>query len=418
MKQDVVTNDSIEGAISGSRAGWFILVTVMLDAMGLGLLMPVIPVLIFDLTGQGLSQAAVYGGWLTAVFAGVQFIASPLLGALSDQVGRRPVLLVSLCAFGLSYILMALAPSLAWLFLAQALTGLFGATPSAAGAYVADVTEPADRTRQFGLISAAFGTGMVVGPVMGGLLVTYHARLPFVAAAILSLVSVIYGYFLLPESLPRDRRRAFAWRRANPVGALKEIRQFTGTASLLGALLLQRLASGALPAIWPYFAMVVYGWTPKTVGWSLAGFGLTTVFAQTVVIRQFDRVFGSRATACLGLSGLILGYLGFAFVHVSWAVLLCIPLSALGFTAGPALTSILSAKMPGNAQGALQGLIASMQGLAAILGPVLLPVVFRLFSSDHAPVYFPGMPFLLSAVLGGIGMALIVARREAQPRSI
>jgi DHA1 family tetracycline resistance protein-like MFS transporter len=292
------------------RAGWFVLVTVALDAMGLGLLIPVMPVLIQQLTGQGLAEAAVYGGWLTAVFAGVQFFAAPVLGSLSDHFGRRPVLLVSLCAFGLSYLLMSVAPSLAWLFLAQALTGLFGATPSTAGAYIADVTPREERTRRFGAMSAAFGSGLVIGPVMGGLLVSYHARLPFLAAAALSLVSVAYGYFVLPESLPRERRRPFSWRRANPVGAFREVRQYSGAALLLGAVLLQRVASGTMPAIWPYFTMELYRWSPQTVGWSLAAFGASTILAQAVLIRHFDQRFGSAGTACIGLLCLMAGYLG------------------------------------------------------------------------------------------------------------
>ena len=400
---------------AGQRAGWFVLVTVVLDAMGLGLLIPVIPVLIQQLTGQGLAEAAVYGGWLTAVFAGVQFFASPVLGSLSDHFGRRPVLLVSLCAFGLSYILMSVAPTLAWLFLAQALTGLFGATPSTAGAYIADVTPPAERTKRFGGMAAAFGTGLVIGPVMGGLLVSYHTRLPFLTAAALSLVSVAWGYFVLPESLPPERRRPFSWRRANPVGAFREVQQYGGAALFLGAVLLQRVASGTMPAIWPYFTMEVFRWTPRTVGWSLAAFGLSTIFAQAVLIRYFDRRFGSAGTACIGLACLMAGYLGFSFASGPWVLALCIPLSTMGFMAGPALASILSGMVEPNAQGSLQGVLASVNGVAAIVTPMVIPLVFKAFSRPEAPIYFPGTPYLLATVLAGIGILIIVkgARRMA-----
>jgi DHA1 family tetracycline resistance protein-like MFS transporter len=398
-----------ESGTADRRAGWFVLVTVVLDAMGLGLLIPVIPVLIQQLTGQGLAEAAVYGGWLTAVFACVQFFAAPVLGSLSDHFGRRPVLLVSLCAFGLSYLLMSVAPTLGWLFLAQALTGLFGATPSTAGAYIADVTQPGERTRRFGAMAAAFGTGLVIGPVMGGLLVSYHTRLPFLAAAGLSLISVAWGYFVLPESLPRERRRPFSWGRANPVGAFREVNRYAGAALLLGAALLQRVASGAMPAIWPYFTMELYLWSPRTVGWSLAAFGLSTVFAQAVLIRHFDRRFGSAGTACIGLLCLMTGYLGIAFGSGPWMLALCIPLATMGFMAGPALASILSGKVEPNAQGALQGVLASVNGAAAILTPLLIPLVFKAFSKPEAPIYFPGMPYLLATALAGAGIFLIVA---------
>lgn len=391
------------------RAGWFVLVTVVLDAMGLGLLIPVIPVLIQELTGQGLAEAAVYGGWLTAVFAGVQFFAAPVLGSLSDHLGRRPVLLVSLCAFGLSYIVMSVAPTLAWLFVAQALTGLFGATPSTAGAYIADVTPSQERARRFGAQAAAFGTGLVIGPVLGGLLVDFHSRLPFVAAAGLSLVAVAWGWFVLPESLPPERRRAFSWRRANPVGAFQEVRRYAGAALLLGAVLLQRVASGTMPAIWPYFTMEVYQWSPRTVGWSLAAFGLSTVFAQGVLIRWFDRRLGSAGTARLGLICLMAGYLGIAFATGPWVLALCIPLSTMGFMAGPALASILSGMVEPNAQGSLQGVLASVNGVAAIVTPMAIPPVFKVFSKPDAFVYFPGTPYLLGTVLAAAGILLIVA---------
>lgn len=397
------------------HAGWFVLVTVTLDAMGLGLLIPVIPVLIQELTGQGLSQAAVYGGWLTGVFAGVQFFAAPVLGSLSDHFGRRPVLLVSVGAFGLSYVLMSVAPTLAWLFLAQALTGLFGATPSTAGAYIADVTPREERTRQFGGMAAAFGTGLVIGPVLGGVLVAWHTRLPFLAAAALSGVSVLYGFFVLPESLPPEQRRRFSWRRANPVGAFREVQQFAGAALLLGVVLLQRIGSGTMPAIWPYFTMEVYRWTPKTVGWSLAAFGLSTVFAQAVLIRWFDKRFGSRTTACLGLACMMAGYTGIALTRDPWVVVVCIPLSTMGFMAGPALASILSGMAPANAQGSLQGVLASVNGAAAIVTPMVIPPVFKAFTAPDALLYFPGTPYLLATALAGLGIMLIFrdARRMA-----
>jgi MFS transporter, DHA1 family, tetracycline resistance protein len=251
---------------SSRRALAFILLTVALDAMGMGILVPVIPKLLQEMTGQSIAQVSIYGGWLTALFAAVQFLAAPVLGALSDRLGRRPILLVSLGAFGCSYIWMGLAPNVIWLFVAQSLTGLFGATPSTAGAYIADVTEPADRTRHFGSMSAAFGLGLIIGPAIGGILVEHGTRLPFFAAAALSVSTVAYGYLVLPESLARERRRQFSWLRANPIGAFAELRQSAGVASLVGAVLLQRISTQTLPAIWPYFTMQVYGWSSRDVG--------------------------------------------------------------------------------------------------------------------------------------------------------
>lgn len=394
----------------------FILLTVALDAVGIGILIPVMPKLLLDLSGLGVQHASVLAGWLTAVFALVQFVAAPVLGALSDRFGRRPVLLVSLAAFGVSYGIMAIAPNLAWVFLAQALTGLFGATPSTAGAFIADVTLPEERTRRFGSMAAAFGSGLVIGPALGGLLVDLGTRVPFFASATLSLVTVAYGYFVLPESLPHDRRRAFAWRRANPLGAMSEVRRVGGVSRFLAALLLQRIATQTLPAIWPFFTMATLGWTPRNVGYSLAGYGLVVIFIQTWLIGKIDRRVGSQITASAALLLLAVGYLGMAFGHAvpqigQWIVIACVPLTALGFMAGPTLTSLLSSAVSSDAQGTLQGVIASLNCVAAVLTPLTMPWVFSAFSSGGR-YSLPGMPFLISAVLSIAGLLIL------RPRSI
>ena len=391
----------------------FILLTVALDSMGMGILSPVTPKLILELSGAGLAQAAIYGGWLTAAFAAMQFVAGPILGSLSDRLGRRPVLLASLAAFGLSYVLMGLAPTLAWLFVAQLLTGLFGATPATAGAYIADVTPPAQRARHFGSLAAAFGTGLIIGPAAGGLLSAHGTRVPFFAAAALSLLTVVYGVLALPESLKPELRRAFSWRRANPIGAIGALRRRAVVGMLLAAVFLQRVSTTALPAIWPYFTMQEYGWTPRQIGYSLAIFGVATVLFQVGVLRWLDAHLGTRRAAILGLAAAAVGFLGFAFLRGPWIVATCSPLTTLGFMAGPALAGMLSVRIAADAQGMLQGVMASINGVAVVLTPLVMPWIFSVFSTGRAPLVFPGAPYVLSAVLSLLGVWCI--RRGSTP---
>lgn len=393
----------------------FIMLTVGLDALGLGLLIPVIPRLILELTGEGLARAAVYSGWLTATFAAVQLMAGPLLGSLSDRFGRRPVLLVSLTAFGCSYILMGFAPSLSWLFVAQVLTGLFGATPATAGAFIADVTEPAERTAHFGLLQAAFGTGLIFGPALGGVLVAYGTRVPFFVAAGLSLITVIYGLWALPESLRPHLRRGMSWHRTHPFGAVRELARYPGIAVLFAALLMQRISSNTLPATWPYFTMQQYGWSARNVGYSLAVFGLAAVVGQVWLLRRVEARMGARQTASLALLLFSLSYLGFAFVGSGWFAALCIPLASMGFMAGPALVSMMSVTVDADRQGSLQGVVASLTGLSTVLTPLLMPWLFSVFSSGAVGIRFPGAPYLLGAVLGVVGMALLAWRAGVSP---
>ena len=401
-------------ATPGNRAIGFLLVTVCLDAMGMGLLIPATPQLIMALTREGLASAAVYGGWLTATFAAMQLVAGPVLGSLSDRYGRRPVLLGSLTAFGLSYLLMAFSPSLPWLFVSQALTGLFGATPATAGAYLADVTPAPLRARRFGLVAAAFGTGLVIGPATGGILVALGLRMPFVAAALLSLATVAYGAFALPESLPEHLRRPFSWRTASPAGALRELRRHARVGLLLVAVFLQRVSTTTLPATWPYFVMREYGWSSRGVGYSLAAFGAATIVGQVWLLRVLDRAFGSVRAAQAGLALLALGYVGFSFGHGAWVAPVCIPLATMGFMAGPALAGMLSVRMPADAQGLLQGVIASLNGVAAVLTPLVMPALFSKFSDGTLALDFPGAPYFLSALLALWGTFIVARGTRAQ----
>jgi DHA1 family tetracycline resistance protein-like MFS transporter len=400
---------------SDRRAVAFLLLTVTLDAMGIGLLIPATPQLILALSGEGLTRAAVYGGWLTATFATVQLVAGPILGSLSDHFGRRPVLLASLAAFGMSYLLMAFAPSLLWLFVAQALTGLFGATPATAGAYLADISRPEERTRRFGLTAAAFGTGLVVGPAVGGLLVSVGLRVPFITAAALSFMTVAYGAVVLRESLPAHLRRPFSWHAASPPGALRELRKRGRVGMLLVTVFLQRVSTSALPATWPYFAMHEYGWGTRQVGYSLAVFGAATIVGQVWLLRAMDRAFGAARSAEIALALLAIGYVGFAFGHGIALVAVCIVLTTMGFVAGPALAGLLSVRIPGDAQGLLQGVIASLNGFAAVLTPLVMTTLFSVFSDGTMPVVFPGAPYVLAAVLGAWGMFLVARGVAAVP---
>jgi MFS transporter, DHA1 family, tetracycline resistance protein len=397
------------------RALSFIMLTMGLDALGIGLLIPVLPQLILQLTGEGLTQAAVYSGWLTATFAAVQLIAGPVLGALSDRVGRRPVLLLSLAAFGCSYLLMGFANSLVWLFVAQFLTGLFGATPATAGAFVADVTNSDQRTAHFGMLQAAFGTGLIVGPALGGFLVSYGTSVPFFVAAGLSLCTVIYGVWALPESLRVELRRRMAWHRVHPWGALREMSRFHGIAILCAALLMQRIAANTLPATWPYFTMQQYAWTSRGVGLSLAVFGLASVIGQIWLLRRIEAHLGVKRTAALALSLLAISYIYFAFGGSGWIAALCIPLATMGFIAGPALVSMMSLIVPADRQGSLQGVVASITGLSVIITPLLMPWLFSVFSSGVAGLHFPGAPYLLGVVLALLGVVFVRRSGWAAP---
>jgi MFS transporter, DHA1 family, tetracycline resistance protein len=390
------------------RTVLFILITVTLDAMGIGLLIPVIPKLIQQLTHQSLAAAAVYGGWLTATFAAAQFLAGPVLGSLGDRVGRRPVLLTSLAAFGLSYVVMAAAPSLGWLFVAQLLTGIFGATPATAGALMADITPPAQRTGNFGLLAAAFGTGLILGPATGGMLAAVHLRAPFLLAAGISFLTVCYGALVLPESLPPELRRPFSWQKANPLGAIIALRQSSsGVGTLLAAAFFQRFSTATLPAVWPYFTMQQYAWTEREVGYSLAAYGAVTVFVQVTLLRWLDAHIGARRTAWLGLIMLAVGYVGFACVSGPWVPAAGIPLTAMGFVAGPALAAMLSVRIRADAQGVLQGVLASLNGVAAVITPLAIPALFSAFSTGALGWIFPGAPYVLGAALAIVGVYFI-----------
>ncbi len=381
------------------RALLFLFITVLVDMIGFGIIIPVVPELIMELTGEGLSQAAIYGGWLLFLYAFMQFFFAPIIGNLSDRFGRRPVLLLSLLAFGLDYLLMGLAPTITWLFAGRFLAGIVGASHSTANAYIADVSSEEDRSKNFGLVGAAFGLGFIFGPVIGGILGEYGPRIPFFAAAGLALANVIYGFFVLPESLPPEERRPFRIERANPVGAMLQMRRYPVVIGLFVALLFWQVAHDANPSTWTYYTMLKFEWSERDVGYSMGFLGLLLALMQGVVIRAVLPRLGEQRAVYIGFSLLALGFLGFALASQGWMMYVVIVPWAVGGIATPALRGIMANQVPANAQGELSGAITSLFSLTAIFAPLLMTRLFGFFTSDSAPIYAPGAPFVVAAVL-------------------
>lgn len=400
---------------AGRNALLFICITVLIDTIGFSIIIPVTPALIMELTGQGLSNAALFGGWLLFSYALMQFFFAPVLGGLSDRFGRRPVLLTSLFGFGVNYVLMGLAPTIAWLFLGRMVAGIFGATGATANAYIADVSPPEERAQNFGLIGAAWGFGFIIGPALGGVLGGYGARVPFFAAAGLALVNTVYGYFVLPETLSVEKRRSFSLKRANPFAALANMRRYPVVVGLFGSLLLYQVAQSALPSTWTFYTMLKFDWSVAEVGYSMAFVGLLSAFVQGVLIRHAIARIGERSTVYFGLAMMTLGFLGFALAGQGAIMYVFLIPFALSGLAMPALRSIVSSRVPADGQGELHGAITSLFSLTAIVAPVVMTHLFGFFTADEAAVYFPGAPFMLATVMT-IGCALVFVRamRAAQ----
>ena len=382
-----------------SAALVFIFITVLVDVIGLGIIIPVMPALIMELSGGGLSEASLYAGWITFVYAAAQFIFAPIIGGLSDRFGRRPVLLISMLGFGLDYIFLGFAPTIVWLFIGRFISGVTGATYSTAYAYAADISPPEKKAQNFGLIGAAFGLGFIIGPSIGGILGEYGSRIPFFAAAAFSLLNVIYGYFVLPESLPKSKRRSFDWKRANSFGSLKQIWNYPQISGLAVVFLLMQVASHATQSTWAYFTMEKFSWTELTVGLSLGLVGLVSALVQGGLSRRLIPLIGAPKTVYFGLMMYISGALAFAFATQSWMMFAAVVIYCLGSLASPTLQSIISNKVSGDAQGELQGGLTSIISFSAIISPPVMTNLFGFFTSDLAPFYFPGAPFLLAALL-------------------
>ena len=388
----------------GKAALFFIFITVLIDVIGLGIIIPVVPSLIIDLTGQTISNAAEYGGLLMFIYAATQFLFAPMIGALSDRFGRRPLLLCSLCAYGLNYLLLAWAPTMTWLFFARFLSGITGATTTTASAYVADISAPEEKAQNFGLLGAAFGLGFIIGPVIGGILGEFGSRLPFIAAAAMSLINFIYGYFILPESLASQKRRSFELNRANPFGALKIISNFSA-AGLFLVFFLIYLSHHATQSTWTYYTMFRFGWDEVMVGISLGVVGICVAVVQGGLTRWCIPKMGLTNAVYLGIGAYIIGFLGFSWAPNGKIMLAMIMPYALGGFVGPSLQGILSNQVPANMQGELQGVLTSLISFSAIIGPPVMTQSFSYFSSSGA-LYVPGAPFILGAFLSILALII------------
>lgn len=394
----------------------FILITVTLDSIGIGLIFPVMPDLLRAVTGGSLAQAAIWGGVLSTAFAVMQFACGPVVGNLSDRFGRRPVLLVSLAVMAANYLLMALAGSVWLLLVGRIGAGIAAATQSAATAYGADISAPETRGRTFGLIGAGFGVGFVLGPLVGGLLATVGPRAPFYAAALMAAANLAFGALVLPESLAAAHRRPFLWSRANPLAALRAVGRLPDLGRLLTVYFVYAIAFYVWPAVWSFYGAAAFGWNAWMIGISLALFGACMVLVQAALIGPAIRILGESRAA---LFGMLIDMLTFAFYGIVtsafWALAFT-PVSALGGLVTPALQSTMSRAAPPDAQGELQGVLSSLGALSMILSPLIMTTTFSAFTAPGAPVHLPGAPFLLSALLMVVCVALHVApSRERTP---
>ena len=383
----------------GQHALVFVVITVLLDVVGFGVVIPVLPALLVQLTGESVNAAAIHGGWLAFAYAAMQFVCAPVLGNLSDRYGRRPVLLSAIGAFGIDYIVMGLAPTLGWLFLGRVVAGMAGASFTPAYAYVADISPPEKRAQSFGLVSAAFGVGFILGPALGGLLGGLGPRAPFFVAAGLSLANLVYGFFMLPESLPPERRRPFRLERANPLGALAQMRRHPVVLGTLGALFLWMVAHQVMPSTWAFYTKFRFGWSEATIGASLALAGAVMAASQATLLRMLVPRLGERRAALTGIAIACVGYAGYATATVGWMMFAWLATWFFGAIVMPSTNALMSHRVPRDAHGELQGAVASLFSLSTIVGPPLMTQLFGRFSARNAPVHLPGAAFVMSAVL-------------------
>ena len=382
----------------------FILITLVIDALGFGLVVPIVPSLVLELSGLTVSDASIWVGGLLTAFALMQFVCAPMLGGLSDRYGRRPVLLISLSGICVNYLVLAWAPSLLWLVIGRLIAGATAANASTATAYIADVTPPKDRAGQFGLIGAMFGIGFVAGPAIGGALGAYGLRLPFIAAAVLAGCNVLYGFLVLPESLPPERRRAFDWRRANPLGSLRVVMANRDLGRLAIAYGCNWFALGALQTVFVLANELRFGWDTRHNGMALALAGLGSAVVQGLLVRRVVPALGERRAALTGAAITAVAYLCMAFAPAGWVVLLGIVLQAVGAITNPAVQGLVSASASADRQGETQGALSSVQGLTAIVSPLVASWVFSTFTGPIAPILLPGAPFVVSALAFGVSI--------------
>ncbi len=393
-------------ASNKNAAVGFIFITLLIDVIGFGIIIPVMPGLISRLNNVDISTAAKYGSYLMVAYAATQFICAPILGNLSDKYGRRPVLLFSLFGFGIDYIFMALAPTYAWLFIGRIIAGITGSSFTTAAAYIADISNADNRAKNFGMIGAAFGLGFIIGPLMGGVVSQFGERVPFYVAAALALLNWGYGFFVLPESLKPENRREFNWKRANPVGSLLQLMKFPAVMPLIISILLLYIAAHAIMSNWSYFTIHRFNWSEGMVGISLAVVGVLVGLVQAGLTRIINPKIGSEKSLYYGLALYAVGMLLFGLADKSWMMFVFLVPYCLGGIAQPALQAVMAGKVPPNAQGELQGAITSTMSLAAIIGPFVMNNLFFYFTHSEAPIYLPGAPFFLGALLMATSFAI------------
>lgn len=385
----------------------FIFVTILLDVVGWGIIIPVTPKLIQEFIRGDISVAATYGGWLFFSYSFMQFLFASVMGSLSDRYGRRRVILISLVMFSMNYLIQAFATSLIFLFVGRILAGMSGATITAASAYIADISTEKDRAKNFGMVGAAFGVGFIIGPVLGGILGEYGSRVPFFASAVLCFINAVWGVFVLPESLPKEKRRAFDWKRANPVGSLMSLMKYKHILSLAGAMILMYIGANAVQANWTFYTMYLFQWSEKMVGYSLGLMGLMTALVQGLLIRWIQPKVGNQRTIIYGLSFSTLAMLLFSFAQTEPQILSIIFLYGLGGLAGPGLQSLITGQVLPTEQGEIQGALTSLVSLTSIIGPPLMNNTFYFFTHENAPFIFPGAPFFLAFILFLTALVLV-----------
>lgn len=392
----------------GRHAVTFVFVTVLLDMIGFGLIMPVLPKLIGEVSGRDLAGASLLAGWLFFAYGGMQFLLGPTLGNLSDAYGRRPILLLSVLGLAVDYLLTAFAPTMIWLFVGRIIAGICGASYVTANAYLADITTPENRARAFGLMGAAFGLGFVIGPAIGGLLGEFGPRVPFFVAAGIAGANFVYGYFVLPETLPREQRRPFSLARANPVGALKVFASYPGVLRLAAVMFIYFFATAVYPALWAFWGIARFGWSEATIGLTLAAFGLVTAVVQGALTGPTVKWLGEYWTVVFGLTISAVASVGYGLAPGLLTVLVLLVVHAPEGFVHPALSAIMSNEAPPNAQGELQGGIASLQSIGMLAGTVMYTQVFGYFMQENPWVQSPNVGFFLAAVLTLAGLAIFL----------
>jgi len=386
-------------ASKNNAAVGFIFITLLIDVMGFGIIIPVMPGLISSLKHVDVSTAAKYGSYLTVAYSITQFFFSPILGNLSDKYGRRPILLFSLFGFGIDYLFLALAPSYGWLFIGRIIAGITGASFTTASAYIADVSTAENRAKNFGMVGAAFGLGFIIGPVLGGFISHFGDRMPFYAAAALALLNWAYGFFVLPESLKKENRREFNWKKANPVSSLKKLKKFQAIGGLILAMMLLYIAAHAVMSNWNYFTIERFKWDKPTVGLSLGVVGVLVALVQAGLTRVINPKLGNEKSIYLGLAFYATGMVLFGVANQSWMMFAFLVPYCLGGLAQPAMQAVMAGKVPPNEQGELQGALTSVMSLASIIGPLVMNNLFFYFTHGNAPAYLPGAPFFLGCIL-------------------